>query len=315
MTDHPRIVFAGTPVFAERSLAALLAAGLAPSLVLTQPDRPAGRGRALKPSPVKEAAVAAGIDVFQPVSLRKKDAQARLAAERPDLFIVAAYGLILPQSVLDIPTIAPLNVHASLLPRWRGAAPIQAAILAGDSTTGISLMRMEAGLDTGPVYCTQSIAIATDDTAATLHDRLAALGGELLVASIPAIASGELAAIAQPEAGVTYAGKVEKHDAWIDWTQPAAAIERAVRAFSPWPVAHTTHGGASLRVHAAVVAPTTMDARPGVIVAAAAAGIDVATGSGVLRLTRVQAAGRRQIAASDFVNQGNLVGQRLGAPD
>ena len=312
MTDSLNIVFAGTPDFAERSLAALLDAGYRPSLVLTQPDRPAGRGQGLRPGPVKASALGAGIEVFQPASLRSPQAQARIAQEQPDFLIVAAYGLILPQAVLDIPRIAPLNVHASLLPRWRGAAPIQQAILAGDAVTGISLMRMEAGLDTGPVYATAATPIAANETAGTLHDRLAKLGGRLLVASLPAIASGAMTATAQPEDGVTYASKVDKADASIDWAAPAVTIERQVRAYAGWPVAFTHLDGKALRVHAARVASAPPAGAPGEIVAAGADGVVVATGGGALVLESVQLAGKRRIDAADFANQRPLVGATLG---
>ena len=312
MSFSPRIVFAGTPVFAERSLAALIAAGLVPSLVLTQPDRPAGRGRAVTASPVKLAAAAAGIEVFQPAGLKQAATKARIAAEQPDFLIVAAYGLILPQAVLDIPRIAPLNVHASLLPRWRGAAPIQRAIMAGDTTTGISLMRMEAGLDTGPVYAVASTAIDAADTASSLHDRLADMGGSLLVAELPAIASGERQAEPQPDAGVTYASKIDKADAAIDWSEPSVAIERQVRALAGWPVASTSIDGKALKVHAADPVASDERGAAGEILAAGADGIVVATGNGALRLTEVQLAGKRRIRAADFANQRSLVGVQLG---
>ncbi|MEO1035602.1 MAG: methionyl-tRNA formyltransferase [Pseudomonadota bacterium] len=315
MTDSPRLVFAGTPEFAASSLAALLAAGYRPNLVLTQPDRPAGRGRALTPSPVKRLALDAGIEVYQPVSLRKPAPQERVAAASPDLLIVAAYGLILPQAVLDIPTVAPLNVHASLLPRWRGAAPIQHAILAGDTQTGIALMRMEAGLDTGPVYATAAIDIGVDETAGELHDRLAQLGGELLVAKLPAIIDGALEAEKQPDTGACYAPKVEKADARIDWHASAATIARQVRAYDPWPVAHTSIEGSLLRIFGATAANEVSEAPAGVIVRVDDAGIAVATGAGTLIVTAVQLAGKRRIPATDFANQRTLRGIRLGEAD
>ncbi|MEM8983112.1 MAG: methionyl-tRNA formyltransferase [Pseudomonadota bacterium] len=313
MTDSLRVVFAGTPDFAAQSLRALLAADYRPTLVLTQPDRPAGRGRKLTPSPVKAAALEAGVDVFQPKTLRSAAAEARLAAERCDVLIVAAYGLILPQAVLDMPYIAPLNVHASLLPRWRGAAPIQHAILHGDVETGISLMRMEAGLDTGPVYASASVTIGPSESSGDLHDRLAALGARLLVAELPGIVSGATPARAQPADGVTYASKMAKSDANIDWQDNAVAIDRVVRAYNPWPVAYTQINGQPLRVFAAqVLDADRADASPGEVIASGNDGIDVACRNGVLRLLEVQLAGRRRIAAADFAHQRALLGNTLG---
>ena len=216
-----RVLFAGTPEFALASLRALIDAGIAPLAVLTQPDRPAGRGKRLTQSPVKQFAIARGIEVLQPATLKDPDEAARVAAFEPDILVVAAYGLIFPQDVLDIPTQGCLNVHASLLPRWRGAAPIQAAILAGDRETGVSLMGMTAGLDCGPVYAEEALTIGPEETAGELHDRLAALGGNLLVRHFAAIVGGTLQAVEQDEAGATYAGKISKQDARLDWRQPA----------------------------------------------------------------------------------------------
>ncbi len=312
---EPRVVFAGTPDFAVASLTALLNAGIRPELVLTQPDRPAGRGRRAAASPVRKAAATAGLPVAMPVSLKRDaTAVARLEALQPDLLIVAAYGLLLPQRVLDVAKTAPLNVHASLLPRWRGAAPIQAAVRAGDRTTGISLMRMEAGLDTGPVYATLPLAIGRRENAGALHDRLALAGGRLLVETLPAVVSGELDATAQDDTLASYAPRLAKEDARIDWAQPAVAIDRAVRAYTPWPVSFTTLGGTPLRVFAA--RPVTFaggDEPPGQVLAAGSDGIVVATGDGALRLDEVQLAGRRRIAAADLANQRALTGVRLGA--
>ena len=234
----PRIVFAGTPDFAVAPLLALIDAGFAPVAVYSQPDRPAGRGRTLQASPVKQAALDAGIEVIQPESLRPEDAQETLLALAPDLVIVVAYGLILPQEVLDIPRHGCWNIHASLLPRWRGAAPIQRAIEAGDNESGVCIMRMEAGLDTGPVMHTVRLSIGPRETGGSLHDRLALAGADAIVHCVRALADGRPpAAIPQTEAGATYARKLEKGEARIDWSRPAVAIERQIRAFDPWPVA------------------------------------------------------------------------------
>ncbi len=313
MSENPSIVFAGTPEFAAVALRALLAAGIRPELVLSQPDRPAGRGRKLAQSPVKECAVENGLPVFQPESLRNPESIAELARCKHDLLIVAAYGLILPPEVLDLPRIAPVNIHASLLPRWRGAAPIQAAILAGDAETGVALMKMEAGLDTGPVYIDRAIPIDAHDTAGSLHDKLAAIGGNLIVEYLPAIASGELVATPQPDAGVSYAGRIAKTDAEIDWTLSALDIDRGVRAYQPWPIAYTSLEGTALRVHSATPDPDgSTHEDPGEIIHAGKEGVVVATGAGLLSLNEVQLAGKRRIAASDFANQQTLTGRRLG---
>ncbi|MEM1263681.1 MAG: methionyl-tRNA formyltransferase [Pseudomonadota bacterium] len=313
MNPALRVVFAGTPEFAAQSLRALLNAGYRPSLVLTQPDRPAGRGRKLTPSPVKVAALEAGVDVLQPKTLRDTEAQARIAAEQCDFLIVAAYGLILPQAVLELPRIAPLNVHASLLPRWRGAAPIQHSILNGDAQTGISLMRMEAGLDTGPVYATAALTIGATESSGQLHDRLAELGGRLLVNELAGIANGATRAVDQPVDGVTYAGKMAKTDASVDWHDDATTIDRVVRAYNPWPVAYTQIDGKPLRIfRATVLTASDVSAEPGVVVATGSDGIDVACKRGALRLLEVQLAGKRRIAAADFARQRALLGTQLG---
>ncbi len=301
--NKPRIVFAGTPEFALASLTALVDAGQVPVAVYTQPDRPAGRGRRTSASPVKIYAEQQGLPVFQPQTLRDDRAAAELASLKPDLLIVAAYGLILPQNVLDIPTTACINVHASILPRWRGAAPIQAAILAGDKTTGISLMQMTAGLDCGPVFSTRSVEIGDDESAGELHDRLATLGGELLVADLDAIVSGELRPAAQDDASATYAGKIQKQDAEIDWTQPAELLHRHIRAYNPVPGAFF-FSGQSVRVkvwRATVVA--TVDAVPGTFVQYDKDGIVVACGTGGLRLDTLQLPGKRRADAREFVSQ------------
>jgi methionyl-tRNA formyltransferase len=231
-----KLIFAGTPEFAAQSLSAILAAGHQVALVLTQPDRPSGRGMTLRPSPVKALALASGIEVFQPLTLKDPAVQERLHAVGAEVMVVAAYGLILPQAVLDLPRYGCLNIHASLLPRWRGAAPIQRAILAGDTETGVCIMQMEAGLDTGPVLLSDRLPLASDETAGSLHDKLADLGARLIVNALEKI---PLPAVPQSDTGITYAAKIEKAEALLDWRLPAAEIERKVRAFNPFPGAAT----------------------------------------------------------------------------
>jgi len=310
MTDA-RVLFAGTPGFALASLTALVEAGTRPVAVLTQPDRPAGRGRKLTGSPVRRYAEQHGIDVMTPTSLRDESVQQSLAALQPDLMIVAAYGLILPQAVLDLPRLGCLNVHASLLPRWRGAAPIQAAILAGDRRTGISLMAMEAGLDTGPVYASRAIDIGTDETAGELHDRLAALGGAMLVEYLPAILDGSLGPAPQDENASTYAPKIGKQDARLDWQQDAAALARRVRAFNPVPGAWFELDGQRIRCWRATVEDGDGTA-PGTIVDADADAIVVATGDGRLSITELQRPGKRPVTAREFRGAVDVSGRVLG---
>ena len=311
-----RLVFAGTPEFARASLDALVGSGRVPVAVYTQPDRPAGRGKKLTASPVKHYALEHGIPVYQPASLRDPAAEEELRDLRPDLFVVAAYGLILPQAVLDIPTHGCINVHASVLPRWRGAAPIQAAILAGDATTGISLMRMTAGLDCGPVYHSEEITIGATETAGELHDRLAELGGKLLAARLDDIVAGRLEAVAQDDALATYAPKIDKQDAAIDWQQPAADIARRVRAYNPFPGAYTHCGrGRSgdperLKVWRAV--PTSGVGEPGEVLQFDRDAIVVACGDGALQLLELQLPGKRRAPTHEFVGQADLSRQRLG---
>jgi methionyl-tRNA formyltransferase len=298
-----RIVFAGTPEFAVPCLEAALASGHEVVAVYTQPDRPAGRGRALSASPVKQRALAANVPVEQPENFKSIDSRQRLAAYRPDLMIVVAYGLILSQKVLDIPVHGCWNVHASLLPRWRGAAPIQRAIAAGDAETGVCLMRMEKGLDTGPVYLRRAVPIAADETGGSLHDTLAALGAALVADGLRQLAAGTLPVPqVQAETGVEYAHKLDKREAVLDLERPAIELERQVRAFTPWPVAELTLGGERLRVHAANAMPSTTHRAPGEIVHTDREGIDVATGDGVLRLTRVQREGGRPVSAQEHLN-------------
>lgn len=301
MTD-PLIAFAGTPAFAVPTLDAILAAGYGVPLVLTQPDRPAGRGRRLKASAVKEAALAARLTVLAPETLKALPIRAEITARRADLLVVVAYGLIMPPWLLAWPQRGAVNVHASLLPRWRGAAPIQRAILAGDRETGVSIMRMEAGLDTGPVYATERIDIGADDTAASLHDALAELGAETLCRALPAILAGSLKPHPQDSARVSYAAKINKAEAAIDWREPAAAIVRKVHAFNPWPVAESRLGdGRRLRIWDAEVCASDSLARPGAVLAADASGIVVATGKGAVRLCRIQAPSARVMDAAEYL--------------
>lgn len=298
-----RVVFAGTPEFSVPCLRAVIAAGVDVVAVYTQPDRPAGRGRKLAPSPVKQAAIDAGITVEQPETLRDPAAQARLRELAPDLLIVVAYGLILSKTVLAIPRLGCWNVHASSLPRWRGAAPIQRAILAGDSETGVDLMQMEAGLDTGPMLLRSHTAIAANETSGSLHDRLSLLGADLLSEGLRRLLDGTLpTAQAQDESGVTYAHKLEKSEAALDWSLPAKQLERQVRAFNPWPVAEGDIAGEHLRVHAAVAVEDTHAATPGSVISARADGVDVATGDGLLRVLAVQRAGGRRMDVRDWLN-------------
>lgn len=317
-----RVIFAGTPEFAVPSLSALIeaqASSLArPPLelvaVYTQPDRPAGRGRRLQASPVKRLAVARGLTVVQPESFRKDpQAVADLAAFDADLMVVVAYGLILPPDVLEAPRLGCVNVHASLLPRWRGAAPIQRALLAGDRETGVCIMRMEAGLDTGPVYHRLRTPIGVGESAALLHERLARLGAQALIEALPGIADGSLTPQPQTDAQVTYAHKLTKEEAEIDWRQPAEVIARQVRALDPWPVAQTRLGGETLRVWRAEADPDRPVKRPpGTVLSATPEGIDVATGRGVLRLIRLQPPGRRAMSAADYLNARAIDGALLG---
>ncbi|WP_285403959.1 methionyl-tRNA formyltransferase [Luteibacter sp. ME-Dv--P-043b] len=298
-----RVVFAGTPEFAVPCFNACRASGAEVVAAYTQPDRPAGRGRKLAASPVKEAALAAGVPVEQPESFKAQADRDRLAAYAPDLMVVVAYGLILPRKVLAIPALGCWNVHASLLPRWRGAAPIQRAILAGDAESGVDLMQMEAGLDTGPVLVERRTPIAADDTGGSLHDRLAALGADALVEGLRRTMAGEvLAARAQDAEGVAYAHKLDKAEAGLDFTQPADALERKVRAFDPWPVAEAEVAGERLRIWSARAIDGTPGSPPGEVLRASRDGIDIACAQGALRLLAVQRAGGRRIGAADYLN-------------
>ena len=302
-----RLVFAGTPAFAVPALRACLAVNAEVVAVYTQPDRPAGRGRKLTPSPVKQVALAEGIPVEQPESLKTPEVQQRLRNYAPDLMVVIAYGLILPRAVLAIPRLGSWNVHASLLPHWRGAAPIQRAILAGDTETGVCLMRMQVGLDTGPVLLRKTTPIRADDTGGSLHDRLSGMAAHVLGEGLQRITGGEtLTETPQSEAGMTYAHKLDKTEAKLDFAQSAKELERKVRAFAPWPVAEAELAGERVRVWAANVRDSglgTRDSkRPSEIVSASRDGIDVACGESVLRILKLQRAGGRVISAADYLN-------------
>lgn len=309
----PRLVFAGTPDFAARHLKALIDADVAPVAAYTQPDRPAGRGKKLTPSPVKTIAADAGIPVLQPDTLRSEDARAELAALEPDLLVVVAYGLILPQAVLDTPRYGCINVHASLLPRWRGAAPIQRAIEAGDTESGITIMQMEAGLDTGPMLAKASIPITDSMTGGELHDALAELGPPLLLEVLESLPDYLAAAQAQDDAGANYATKIEKAEAEIDWRADAAGIERKIRAFNPFPVCWTTLEGQRIKVWCA--RPASGRGAPGTILEADDNGLKVASGDGALLLTELQLAGGKRLSVSellrsrrDWLSPGKLLG-------
>lgn len=302
MSEPLNIIFAGTPEFAAQALSALLASEHRVSAVYTQPDRPAGRGRKLTVGPVKQLALDHQLPVKQPKTLKDEAAQAELRSLEADLMVVVAYGLILPQAVLDTPRLGCINIHASLLPRWRGAAPIQRAILAGDSESGVTIMQMEAGLDTGPMLHTLSCPIHADDTGGSLHDRLAELGARALLEVLPKLAAGELVPETQDDALANYATKLDKQESHIDWSQPAVQIDRKIRAFNPWPVAQTDYQGRVMRIWESQVVDTAVTAPPGTVLAAAKEGIDVATGQGLLRIRKLQMPGKRAMAAVDFLN-------------
>ncbi len=304
-----RIVFAGTPEFAVPSLRAAAGKGEVVA-VYTQPDRPAGRGRALQASPVKLEATLRGIPVLQPESLKSQLSRDALHALKPDLMVVVAYGLLLPQKILEIPTHGCWNVHASLLPRWRGAAPIQRAIEAGDSETGVCLMQMEKGLDTGPVMLVQRTVIGGDETAGQLHDRLAELGALVLSDGLGLLRAG-MRPVRQPQPveGVTYAHKLDKAEAKLDWTQSAETLARKVRAFNPWPVAEAQLAGERVRIHEVQPLPLAHTAAPGTVLQAGREGIDIACGDGALRLRVLQREGGRPLAAADYLNARPLPGR------
>ncbi|MBJ2245910.1 methionyl-tRNA formyltransferase [Pseudomonas haemolytica] len=300
MTEPLRIVFAGTPEFAAEHLKALLASPYDIVAVYTQPDRPAGRGQKLMPSPVKQLALEHNIPVMQPPTLRNAEAQAEMAALKPDLLVVVAYGLILPQAVLDIPRLGCINSHASLLPRWRGAAPIQRAVEAGDKESGVTVMRMEAGLDTGPMLLKATTPITAEDTGGSLHDRLAELGPPAVIQAIAGLATGTLEDEVQDDSLATYAHKLNKDEARIDWSRPAVELERLVRAFNPWPICHSSLNGEALKVLAATLADG--KGAPGEIIGASKDGLLVACGEQALCLTRLQLPGGKALSFSDLFN-------------
>jgi methionyl-tRNA formyltransferase len=325
-----RLVFMGTPEFAVPSLAALLAAGYDAVGVLTKEDQPAGRGQKLMESPVKQLAAAHGLAIQQPHTLRTAETQAALAGLAPDVIVVAAYGLILPQEVLDLPRFGCINVHGSVLPRWRGAAPIAAAILAGDVEAGVSIMRMDAGVDTGPMLSATYLPIAADDTTGTLTPKLASLGADLLVRTLPRWLAGEITAHPQPEEGATWAPRITKDDGLIDWSEPAALIERRVRAYQPWPTAFTHWNGLGLKVLRAQADQETggrgqgaggrsqesgvRSQGPGIIIAGKTGSAGVVTGRGVLWLEEVQLAGKRTTPIGAFLQGAReFVGSRLSS--
>jgi methionyl-tRNA formyltransferase len=329
-----RLGFAGTPEFAVPALGALAQAHRV-CAVFTQPDRPAGRGQSLHASPVKTLATLLGLPVHQPPSFKSPEALEMLRSLELDALVVVAYGLILPPAALQCPKFGCINIHASLLPRWRGAAPIQRAVLAGDSKTGVTIMRMDAGLDTGPMLAAREIDIGADDTAKTLHDRLARLGAELIGETLTGLRQGRVPELPQPSAGVTYAEKINKAEALIDWRQDAAQISRRVRAFNPWPIAETRLDGVQLRIwDAEMLDAESLDAEtfdssampanpvitgadptrePGTVLAATHTGIDVACGRGVLRILRLQLAGRKPLVPGEFLKAQRLDGVRFAA--
>jgi methionyl-tRNA formyltransferase len=307
-----RVGFAGTPAFAATALRAILDAGFAVPLVLTQPDRAKGRGLRVEPSPVKALAVAQGLNVLQPASLKSADARAGIVGIPLDVLVVAAYGLILPPAILDWPRFGCVNIHASLLPRWRGAAPIQRALLAGDAETGVTIMQMDPGLDTGPMLDVARVPIAAHETTGTLHDKLAAAGATAIVGVLRRLARGERpVATPQPTDGATYAAKIDRADAWIDWRLPAVAVARRVRAFDPVPGATTSLAGEPLKLwRAEATVEAAGGAEPGTVVSASPAGIVVACGEGTLSVAEVQPAGGRRMSAASLVT-----GRRIARGD
>ena len=317
--SHPlRIIYAGTPDFSVAALQALIESSYEVVAVYTQPDRPAGRGRGLQASPVKEKALEHSIPVYQPESLKDPQAQSELKAINADLMIVTAYGLLLPTAVLEAPRLGCINIHASLLPRWRGAAPIQRAILAGDKKTGVTIMQMDEGLDTGGMLAVSECDITADDTGSSLHDKLMTLGAQTLLSVLPAIADQTQAKVKQKDVDACYASKLDKAEAKIDWSSSAVEIHRAIQAYNSWPVAYCSYQRkgkpAKLRLWFSEVndnATGTVNNEVGEVVAESAQGIDIRTGEGVIRITRLQAEGKRQMSAADFLNANSLLGQVL----
>ena len=302
MSESLRIIFAGTPDFAARHLDALLSSGHNIVGVFTQPDRPAGRGKKLMPSPVKVLAEDKGLPVFQPVSLRPQENQQRVADLQADVMVVVAYGLILPKAVLEMPRLGCINVHGSLLPRWRGAAPIQRSLWAGDAETGVTIMQMDVGLDTGDMLYKLSGPITAEDTSGTLYDKLAELGPQGLITTLKQLADGTAKPEVQDETLVTYAEKLSKEEARIDWSLSAAQLERCIRAFNPWPMSWLEIEGQPVKVWKASVIDTTTKAAPGTILEANKQGIQVATGDGILNLLSMQPAGKKAMSVQDLLN-------------
>lgn len=296
------IIFAGTPDFAARHLQALIGSHHNIIAVYTQPDRPAGRGKKLTPSPVKSLALEHDIPVYQPASLRNEDAQRELAALNADLMVVVAYGLILPQVVLDTPKMGCINVHGSILPRWRGAAPIQRALWAGDSATGVTIMQMDIGLDTGDMLLKTHLPIMDDDTSASLYEKLAQQGPDALLEALQGLANGTLTAEKQDESLANYAAKLSKEEARLDWNKPAETLWREVRAFNPWPVSYFEHEGSTVKVWQTQVNPAATDATPGTVINAGKQGIEIATAEGSLILQTLQLPGKKPLAAADILN-------------
>jgi len=311
MIDSKRFIFAGTPDFSVPALRALIASPHQVVGVYTQPDRPAGRGRKLSPSPVKEVALDVGIEVYQPVNFKRPGDIEELQSLDADLMVVVAYGLLLPTAVLKAPRRGCVNIHASVLPRWRGAAPIQRAVLAGDAASGVTIMQMEEGLDTGPMYLIEEVSLAADETGGSLHDRLSVIGAEALMKALPGILDGSLQPQPQDNEHACYAKKLDKSESWVDWLRPATDIERQVRAFNPWPVAQTRYEDANLRIWRAH-AIAGVGATPGTVMNAGRNGIDVATADGLLRITELQLPGKRAMRAQDFINSNSIQGVLLG---
>lgn len=309
-----RLLFAGTPAFAGHALRAILSAGHNVVLVLTQPDRPSGRGLDLKPSAIKQIALEYDLPVAQPTTLRSEPVLATLRDVDADVIVVAAYGLILPQAVLDVTRFGCINIHASLLPRWRGAAPIQRSMLAGDAETGVSIMQMDAGLDTGPIFFSRSLSIAVGETSGTLNDKLAILGAECIVEALARLAAGRLHATPQPAVGVTYASKISKEEARVVWARPAVEIERAVRAYDPAPCAYTTYRGEILKIwKASLATDPDVECVPGRILERSPINLVVTCGDGALKISEIQRAGGRRQPVEEFLRGSPLVaGDLLG---